>query len=66
MVEEGKLYEVGRSYQPDVDITDASSWSLEIVFEQGFISSSGYAEGPDHSKALNAITDYLTTLAPDF
>lgn len=66
MVEEGKLYEVGRSYQPDVDITDASSWLLEIVFEQGFISSSGYAEGPDHSKALNAITDYLTTLAPDF
>ena len=62
MVEQGKLYEVGRHYMPDVDITDASNWSLEIVFEQGSISSSGYAEGPDHHKALYAITDYLTTL----
>jgi len=61
MVEQGKLYEVGRQYTPDVNITDASNWSLEIVFEQGSIVSSGYAEGPDNRKALHAITDYLKT-----
>ena len=61
MVEQGKLYEVGRQYTPDVDITDGSNWSLEIVFEQGTIKSSGYAKGPDNRKALHAITDYLKT-----
>ena len=61
MVEQGNLYEVGRQYTPDVDIRDASNWSLEIVFEQGSIKSSGYAEGPDHKKALYAIIDYLKT-----
>ncbi len=61
MVEQGKLYEVGRQYTPDVIIYDYSNWSLEIVFEQGSIVSSGYAEGPDNREALHAITDYLKT-----
>jgi hypothetical protein len=61
MVEQGKLYEVGRHYTPDVEIMDASNWSLEIVFEQGTIKSDGYAEGPDHRKDLYAIIDYLKT-----
>ena len=59
MVESGKLYEIGKDYYPDFDITDASSWSLSIYFEKGNISSSGYAAGPDHSDALSEIERYL-------
>lgn len=62
IVEQGKLYETGRYYMPDIEIMDASNWSLDIKFEQGTISSHGYAEGPDHHEALNAITKYLTEL----
>ena len=60
MVEQGRLYEVGRHYLPDYDILDASNWSLYIVFEQGSIGSGGYAEGPDHYDTLQAIINYLT------
>lgn len=59
MVESGKLYEIGKDYYPNFDITDASSWSLSIYFEKGDISSSGYAAGPDHSDALSEIERYL-------
>ncbi len=59
MVESGKLYEIGKDYYPDFDITDASSWSLSIYFEKGDISSSGYAAGPDHSDVLTEIERYL-------
>ncbi len=62
MVEEGKLYEVGRRYAPDIMIFDASSWSMELVFEGGSIVSDGYASGPDHSDTLNGIMKYLTAL----
>ena len=62
MVEQGKLYETGHYYMPDIEIMDASNWSLDIKFEQGTINSHGYAEGPDHHEALNAITKYLTEL----
>ena len=62
MVEEGKLYEIGKNYRPDIMITDASSWSLYIRFEGGSISSSGYASGPDHYEALREIEAYLTGL----
>lgn len=60
MIEQGQLYEAGRHYQPDYEVTDAANWSLHIVFEQGSISSDGYAEGPDHRDTLHAIIDYLT------
>ena len=59
MVEDGMLYEIGRDYHPDFDITDASSWSLSIYFEKGDISSGGYAVGPDHHEVLNEIERYL-------
>lgn len=62
MVEQGRLYEVGRHYMPDYDILDASNWSLYIVFEQGSIGSGGYAEGPDHHDTLHAIINYLTKI----
>ena len=63
MVEEGKLYDIGRYYRPDFDIMDASGWSLSIYFEGGNISSGGYAEGPDHGDTLSAILKYLNQLA---
>ena len=59
MVEEGKLYEVGKYYSPDYMIMDASSWSMDFKFEGGSISSGGYATGPDNSSALRRIIDYL-------
>ncbi len=59
MVEEGKLYEVGRYYSPDYMITDASSWSMDFKFEGGTISSGGYATGPDNYQTLSRILDYL-------
>ena len=59
MVESGMLYEIGKDYYPDFDITDASSWSLSIYFEKGDISSGGYATSPDHSDALSEIERYL-------
>ena len=59
MVESGKLYEIGKDYYPDFDITDASSWSLSIYFEKGDITSGGYASSPDHSDALSEIERYL-------
>ena len=62
MIEQGQLYDIGSNYMPDYDITDASNWSLYIVFEQGTISSGGYAEGPDHHDTLNAINEYLTNI----
>lgn len=64
MVENGMLYEIGKSYQPDIMITDASSWSLYIRFEEGSISSRGYASGPDHYEALRKIEAYLIGLVP--
>ena len=62
MIEQGQLYDVGRNYMPDIEIMDASNWSLDMTFEQGRISSGGYADGPDHHEALYAITKYLTEL----
>lgn len=62
IVEQGKLYEVGRYYQPDVDIMDASNWSMYIKFEKGNIDSNGYAVGPDHSDTLNQVLSYLNIL----
>lgn len=62
MVENGMLYEIGKTYQPDIMITDATSWSLYIRFEGGSISSSGYASGPDHHEALREIEAYLAGL----
>jgi hypothetical protein len=62
MVENGKFYEIAKSYQPDIPITDASSWSLYMKFEKGSISSSGYAAGPDHSDVLRAIEEYLESI----
>lgn len=62
MVEQGQVYDIGRYYMPDYDITDASNWSLDITFEQGSVSSGGYADGPDHHDTLNAITKYLTSV----
>lgn len=62
MVEEGSLYDISKRYTPDVDITDASNWSLEIALKGGIISSDGYAVGPDHSDTLNNILNYLNTI----
>lgn len=62
MVEEGSLYDISKRYTPDVDITDASNWSLEIALEGGIISSDGYAVGPDHSDTLNNILNYLESI----
>lgn len=59
MVEEGKLFEAGRRYQPDYMIMDASNWSMEFKFEGGVIDSDGYATGPDNGRALGRIIDYL-------
>ncbi|MCR4920818.1 MAG: hypothetical protein K5945_03800 [Bacteroidaceae bacterium] len=63
MVEQGQLYEVGREYMPDYKINDAPSWSLQIVFEQGSIDSSGYAERPDHDETLREIVEYLLAIS---
>lgn len=65
MIEQGQLYDVGRYYMPDVDVLDASRWGLDMEFEQGKISTSGYATGPDHYKTLHAILDYLTAIFKD-
>ena len=65
MIEQGQLYDVGRYYMPDVDVLDASRWGLDMEFEQGKISTSGYATGPDHHKTLHAILDYLTAIFKD-
>ena len=62
MIEQGQLYDVGRYYMPDFDILDASRWGLEMEFEQGRISTGGYAAGPDHHETLHAILDYLTAI----
>ena len=62
MIEQGQLYDVGRYYMPDFDILDASRWGLEIEFEQGRISTGGYAAGPDHHETLHAILNYLTAI----
>ena len=62
MVEKGQLYDVGRWYMPDFMIFDASNWSFSISFENGSISSSGYASGPDHSDTLGQINQYLMGL----
>ncbi len=59
IIEEGKLYEIGSRYMPDIQIMDASNWSLYMKFEGGSIDSSGYAEGPDHSDVLGEILRYL-------
>lgn len=59
MIEEGKLYEAGSVYQPDFMIFDASNWSMDIQFEGGSISSSGYATGPDHADTLSRVVNYL-------
>ena len=64
MVENGMLYEIGKNYQPDIMITDATSWSLYMKFEGGSISSSGYASGPDHHETLREIEAYLAGLIP--
>ncbi len=63
IVEQGRLYQVGRSYMPDFDILDASSWSMDIDLEGGSISSNGYAAGPDYSDALDEILNYLKAVA---
>ena len=65
MIEQGQLYDVGRYYMPDVDVLDASRWGLDMEFEQGKISTRGYATGPDHYKTLHAILDYLTAIFKD-
>lgn len=62
MVEEGRLYDVGSYYDPEIEIMDGPSWSMDFTFEGGRISSGGYAAGPDHADALHSITAYLKKL----
>ena len=62
VVEQKRLYTIGRHYVPDYEIMDASNWSLHIKFEGGTISSSGYATGPDRSLGLYEIERYLINL----
>lgn len=62
MVEQGELYDVGRRYEPDIDIMDASGWSMDFRFEKGTIDSGGYAVGPDHHDTLNEVLRYLEGL----
>lgn len=62
MIKEGHLFEIGVRYSPDYMITDASNWSLDMSFEGGSISSSGYATGPDHNDELRKITRYLAAV----
>lgn len=62
IVEQKRLYTVGKQYMPDYEIMDASNWSLYIKFEGGSISSGGYASGPDNSLGLNEIESYLVAL----
>ena len=62
IVEQGHLYEVGRRYQPDIMIFDASGWSMNFEFEGGNIDSGGYANGPDHADTLNDVLRYLNAL----
>lgn len=62
IVERGELYDVGRSYQPDIAIMDASNWSMYFKFEKGTIDSSGYASGPDHHDTLREVLRYLDAL----
>ena len=59
LVEEGKLYEVGRYYSPDYMIMDASGWSMDFKFEGGSIHSGGYDTGPDNAITLSRILDFL-------
>ncbi len=59
IVEKGELYDVGRRYMPDVDIMDASNWSMYFKFEKGVIDSDGYASGPDHRDTLGEVLRYL-------
>ena len=63
MVEEGKLYDVYREYQPEIMVMDATGWSMGIRFEGGSIDSGGYATGPDHHDTLNNILRYLMEVA---
>ena len=59
IVEQGELYDVGSRYMPDVDIMDASNWSMYFKFEKGVIDSDGYASGPDHRDTLGEVLRYL-------
>ena len=60
MIEEGKLYDEANYYQPFMDVTDGTSWSLWMSFGKEHISTGGYMAGPNHHKALNAILKYLS------
>ena len=63
IIEAGKLYEVGKNYMSDVEIMDASSWSMYLGFEEENIFSGGYAAGPDHSDTLSEVIQYLKGIA---
>ena len=62
LAEEHQLYTIGRRYEPDYEIMDASNWSLYAKFEGGSIDSSGYASGPGKSLGRNEIQRYLVQL----
>lgn len=59
MINSGKLYDLKDQYMPEFEITDATSWSLDMYAGDNKISSGGYAQGPDHREALNEILSYL-------
>lgn len=59
MIKEGQLYDEADNYQPFMDVTDGTSWSLWMKFGKSSISTGGYMAGPNHHKALDDILKYL-------
>ena len=59
IITEGQLYDEANYYQPFMDVTDGTSWSLSMKFEDASISTGGYMAGPNHRDALNAVLKYL-------
>lgn len=59
MIKEGQLYDEANNYQPFMDVTDGTSWSLWMKFGKSSISTGGYMAGPNHHKALDDILKYL-------
>ncbi len=62
IINRGKLYDLKDQYMPEFDVTDATSWSLDMYAGNNKISSGGYAKGPDHHETLNEILSYLEKL----
>lgn len=59
MIKEGQLYDEANNYQPFMDVTDGTNWSLWMRFGRSSISTGGYMAGPNHHKALDDILKYL-------